>query len=128
MALIDEERDGVVFQLAYDTEGREIKSMTGLMLPRNVGIVGVVAETGRPIIANDAQHHPAWSQMPDQITGFTTHKIIAVPLLARGKTIGVVELLNKIDGDFVENDARLLTTGGLIGGGCHSKCTPICRS
>ncbi len=109
LALIDEARDGVVFQLAYDSAGREIKKMTGLLLPRGVGIVGVVAETGQPIIANDARRHPAWSHMPDQITGFVTRKIIAVPLLARGKVIGVVELLNKIEGDFGETDVKLLT-------------------
>lgn len=109
LALIDRARDGVVFQLAYDSEGRELKEMTGLLLPRGEGIVGVVADTGQPIIANDARHHSAWSALPDQITGFVTRKIIAVPLLARGEIIGVVELLNKLEGDFVETDVKLLT-------------------
>ena len=55
------------------------------------------------------QNHPGWSPLPDQMTGFTTRKLIAVPLIAEGEILGVVELLNKKEGDFVQNDVQLLS-------------------
>ncbi|RMF04254.1 MAG: GAF domain-containing protein [Chloroflexi bacterium] len=108
LALIDEERQRVVFQLAYDSEGNELKEMTGLVMPPDQGIVGEVAKTGLPVIANEARKHPAWSSVADDLTGFLTNRLIAVPLVANGKIVGVVELLNK-DTDFVEEDVQLLT-------------------
>jgi len=107
LALIDTERGGVVFLLAYDSEGKELADMTGLLIPLDQGIVGLVAKTGQPVIANDVRQHPAWSAMPDNLTGFITKKLIAVPLVAKGETVGVIELLNK-DGDFVDDDVQLL--------------------
>ena len=109
LALIDEERDGVVFQLAYNNEGQELKELEDFMMPPGEGIVGRVAQTGQPIIANDVQSHPAWSPLADQLTGMETKKIIAVPLISEGETLGVIELLNKKGGDFVEDDMQLLS-------------------
>jgi signal transduction histidine kinase len=45
----------------------------------------------------------------DQLTGFTTKKIIAIPLIVEGEILGVIELLNKKRGDFGEEDVRLLS-------------------
>lgn len=109
LALIDRQRKGVVFQLAYDGQGQEVKGLRNFIMPLDEGIMGLVATTGQPIIANDVKKHPAWSPLPDRITGFTTKKMVAVPLVAEGETIGVVELLNKKEGDFGQNDVDLLS-------------------
>jgi GAF domain-containing protein len=109
LASVDTERDGVVFQLAYDIEGKELKELEDFLMPPGTGIVGLVAQTGLPIIANDVKSHPAWSPLADQLTGFTTEKLIAVPLISEGEILGVMELVNKIEGDFVENDMQLLS-------------------
>ena len=109
LALIDKQRSGVVFQLAYDAEGTEVKGLRNFVMPLGEGIAGLVAETGQPVIANDVSQHPAWSPLSDQMTGFTTKKLMAVPLIAEGTIIGVVELLNKKEGDFDQNDVDLLS-------------------
>ncbi len=109
LALIDEMRGGVVFQMAYDPEGRELTGLTGFVMPPDKGIVGLVAKTGLPVIVNNVQQHPAWSSVPDKLTGFVTRKIVAVPLIAEGEILGVVELLNKKEGDFTESDVQLLS-------------------
>jgi len=109
LALIDKERGGVIFQVAYDNGGQEIKELENFMMPLGEGIIGNVAQSGQPIIANDVQHHPAWSPLADQLTGMTTRKIIAVPLISEGEILGVMELLNKKEGDFVEGDMQLLS-------------------
>ncbi len=109
LALIEQEQGGVVFQLAYDNEGNEVKGLKGFLMPLGSGIMGEVAQTGQSIIANDAQNHPNWSALPDQITGFITKKLIAVPLMAEGEILGVIELLNKKTGDFTQDDMQLLS-------------------
>ncbi|MCB9076795.1 MAG: GAF domain-containing protein [Anaerolineaceae bacterium] len=109
LALIDRQRSGVVFQLAYDAEGVEVKGLRNFVMPLGQGIVGLVAETGQPVIANEVRQHPAWSPLSDQMTGFTTKQLVAVPLIAEGEIIGVVELLNKKDGNFDQEDVDILT-------------------
>lgn len=109
LALLSQDRDGVIFQVAYDGQGQELKGLKDFLMPLGRGIVGVVAQTGQPIIANDVRSHPAWSPLPDQLTGFTTQKLVAVPLVSEGEILGVMELLNKKEGDFNLEDVQLLS-------------------
>ena len=44
----------------------------------------------------------------DHLIQFKTEEVLAVPLLAEGQILGVVELLNKQDGDFNQHDQDLL--------------------
>lgn len=108
LAWLDKRRGGVVFQLAYDGEGNELKGLRDFLMPLGQGIVGYVAQTGNPVIANDVRQHPQWSPLSDQMTGFVTTSLVAVPLIAEGEILGVVELLNKFEGDFNQSDVDLL--------------------
>jgi GAF domain-containing protein/ActR/RegA family two-component response regulator len=109
LALVDQERGGVVFQLAYDGQGRELTQLRNFVMPLGQGIVGQVAQNGLPLIVNNVQEHPGWSPVADQLTGFSTQKIIAVPLIVEGEILGVIELLNKKAGDFGQSDLELLS-------------------
>jgi GAF domain-containing protein len=109
LALLDKERGGVVFQLAYDGAGNELTNLRNFLMPLGEGIVGLVAQTGLPHIVNNVQSDPGWSPVADRLTGFKTHKILAVPLIAEGEVVGVVELLNKKEGDFDQGDAQLMS-------------------
>jgi signal transduction histidine kinase len=67
-----------------------------------------VVREGRSIVVRDAQSDPRWYQELDD--SFVTHSIIAVPMISRGRPIGVIQLLNRRDGiPFDEDDERLLT-------------------
>jgi two-component system NtrC family sensor kinase len=109
LALLSRDRNGVIFQVAYDGQGQELKGLKDFLMPLGQGIIGVVAQTGQPIVANDVQNHPAWSPLPDQLTGFTTKKLVAVPLIIEGEILGVMELLNKKEGEFNLEDVQLLS-------------------
>lgn len=74
------------------------------------GIVGYVVRYGVPLIVNDAQNHPQFFPTVDQHTGYTTRSILCVPLIARDRVIGAIELLNKIDGYFSEMDLTLVNS------------------
>ncbi|MBE7550115.1 MAG: GAF domain-containing protein [Anaerolineales bacterium] len=108
LALLDKERGAVVFQLAYDDEGNELTSLKNFLMPLGEGIVGLVAQTGLPHVVNNVQSDPGWSPAADRLTGFKTKKIMAVPLIAEGEVVGVMELLNKKEGNFDEGDLQLL--------------------
>ncbi len=109
LALVDRTREGVIFQLAYDSQGRELKKLKNFLMPLGTGIVGVVAQTGVPRIVNDVQTEPAWSPLADRLTGFQTKNLMAAPLLSNGQVLGVIEILNKQEGGFEESDLHLLS-------------------
>ena len=81
---------------------------SSLRLRVGQGIAGWVAQTGQSEIVEDAVQDARWYSGVDRVTGFTTHSILCVPLIAEDETIGVIELLNKFDGAFTTNDRELL--------------------
>ena len=73
------------------------------------GIVGAVFRSGVGEIVLDAYSDPRFAREVDQETGFSTHSILCVPVKnAKDETIGVVEILNKLNGKFDQGDLRLL--------------------
>jgi signal transduction histidine kinase/DNA-binding response OmpR family regulator len=76
------------------------------------GIVGWVVQHGEPALVPDVTQDDRFFDEFDQITRFTTHSILCVPLQAKGQTIGAVEAINKVDGAFNQEDLRLL--GSLV--------------
>jgi signal transduction histidine kinase len=75
------------------------------------GIAGWVATHGEPAIVNDVTQDERFSREVDARTGFLTQSVICVPLQIRKRTIGVLEVLNKISEEgFTEDDLRLLST------------------
>ncbi len=119
LLLRDEQRGDLVFTLAIGGGGT---NLVGTRIPPGSGIAGKVVETGQPVVVNDTSRDSNWfGEVKDAAkdhnapapTTFHTSSILAVPLIARGGVIGVLELINKRDGSrFVENDVNLLTTFG----------------
>lgn len=59
----------------------------------------------------DAQSDPRWYDRVDEASGFTTKSIVAVPMQTHGRVIGVLEAINKVDGQPPTwEDVRVLTT------------------
>jgi len=107
LLLIDEETDELVFVLVHGTV-REM--LPGYRFDRRQGIAGWVAEHVEPLIVNDVRTDPRFLPEVDQRFGFVTRSVVAVPLAARGKVFGVVEVLNKRSGeDFTDDDVGLLS-------------------
>lgn len=69
-----------------------------LQIPLGKGFVGTVAETGQPNFHNDLQASSTFNPEIDNVTGHTTRNILSVPLNHSGKTIGVIQLLDRFDG------------------------------
>ena len=95
MLMIDKDRSQLYFKSAVGQAQRELKTVR---LSTDSGIAGWVAKNGKPVVSNDVVGDPRFNKKIDKITGFVTKSIAAVPIVAEGGIIGVIEALNKIDG------------------------------
>jgi HD-GYP domain-containing protein (c-di-GMP phosphodiesterase class II) len=91
---LDEERQELFFRVV---RGKAAGDIRGLRLPLGQGIVGSVALSGEADAVNDVAADPRWNG--DPTAAFRTRAILAVPLLARGHVIGVLQLLNPVGRD-----------------------------
>jgi len=80
-----------------------------IKMPLDCGIAGFVASTGDSKIVNDVRKSDLFNPYFDSITGFQTRKILCVPILGDHKEIvGVLQSLNKIEGNFNQKDLDIL--------------------
>jgi signal transduction histidine kinase len=101
--LLDESSDELVSRVAQGPGVRSIRLKTGQ------GLAGYVARTGQPLHVRDAYKDPRFNGEWDMLTGYRTRSILAAPMKNHlGKTIGVVQVLNKKRGDFTDDDADIL--------------------
>jgi signal transduction histidine kinase len=108
LMLVDEKQHELIFAAAYGSKGSILRRQR---ISMEEGIAGWVARRGEPAIVNDVSEDARFSRKVDVRTGFLTRSILAVPMQLRGKTIGVLEVLNKHDEEgFDEEDLRLLLT------------------
>jgi signal transduction histidine kinase/putative methionine-R-sulfoxide reductase with GAF domain len=101
--LLDESSDELVSRIAQGPGVRSIRLKAGH------GLAGYVARTGKPLHVRDAYKDPRFSAEWDMLSGYRTRSILAAPMRNHlGKTIGVVQVLNKKRGDFTDEDADIL--------------------
>lgn len=99
---LDEERQELFFRVV---RGQVAGDIRGLRVPIGEGIVGSVAQSGEAELVNDVAADERWHG--DPTAAFRTRALLAVPLLARGAVIGVLQLLNPVDRDrFTADDLR----------------------
>ncbi|MBI3760647.1 MAG: GAF domain-containing protein [Chloroflexi bacterium] len=104
--LFDEATGDFIFTVAT---GPVAPNLLGTRIPGTAGIVGAAAASGRPLIVNEALNDPRVFKSTDQSTGFVTRALMAAPLRAKERTLGVIEVINRRDGrGFDESDQDLL--------------------
>src|ERR1700686_5835385 len=104
---------GTVF--LFDREQSEIWSLVGLGLeqhairfPANRGIAGWVAREGTAVRLENAYEDPRFEPDIDRRLGFTTRRLLCLPIRNdSGVIIGVLELLNKAEAFTAEDEAFL---------------------
>lgn len=102
--LLDEAKNELVSRFVVGQNVRSIRLKVGH------GIAGTVAQTGKPFRISDAYADDRFERQWDQLTGYRTRNMLATPLKNHlGRTIGVIQVLNKKRGDeFTAEDEALL--------------------
>jgi diguanylate cyclase (GGDEF)-like protein len=91
--------------------GEEAAKLRGHKIPQGHGVAGWIAEHGRPAIISDVHADERFDPAMDQLTEFRTKSIIGVPLQTSERVFGVIELINRMDGEaFTALDLKLLST------------------
>jgi GAF domain-containing protein len=74
--------------------------------PMGRGVLGVLLQEGRPVMADDLSRHPAFEGLPSHHPPITS--FLGVPVQSGGEVIGDLYLANRIGGEpFREEDRRL---------------------
>ncbi len=108
LLLLDESEKVLRFQVALGPKGPEVQDF---VVPLGHGIAGYVAETGQPLIVSEGWRHPRHARDISAAIDFHPRNILCVPMRLHGKVIGVIEVMNKLEGeDFDSQDEYLLTT------------------
>ncbi len=111
--LCDEERKELWSPVILGSVPSEIR------FPANSGVAGSVMVSGEVLNIPDAYQDPRFNPDIDRKTGIKTRNILCVPMEdPQGVRIGVIQLINKLDGQFShqdENLLRLLASNASIG-------------
>jgi HD-GYP domain-containing protein (c-di-GMP phosphodiesterase class II) len=105
LLLLDEEKGDLFFEVALGEKGEAVKE---LRLKVGEGIAGWVAKTGKPLLVPDVTKDSRHSKRADDKSSFVTRNILCVPVKVKEKLIGVLQAINKLDGEeFREEDIEL---------------------
>ncbi len=109
LLLRDSDTNELVFTLV--TGGDEVKTLRGQRIAPGRGIAGWIAENRRPLVIADVTVDPRFDPSMDELSNFKTESIIGVPLVSRDEVFGVIELVNKLNGEpFTALDLKVLST------------------
>ena len=103
LLLVDPRTDELYFHVALGLD----PALAAIRLKMGEGIAGATARSAEPVIINDVREDPRWASRMDTRSGFVTRSILAAPMLLKGRCIGVVEAINRVDGDFTATDLRV---------------------
>jgi len=90
------------------TSGAKTRSMKKVHFKVGQGIAGRAVAMSKAIMVNDAEKSSRLYREIDRQTDFIILSALCIPFLSQGKIIGVVEVLNKIEGNFDAEDEKLL--------------------
>jgi GAF domain-containing protein len=103
--LVDESTGDIVLKYAIGDVGEKI---VGLRLGHDEGVVGWVVRFNEDLIVPYPGMDTRFFEGVDKETGFHTRSILCGPIRTNGTAIGAIEVLNKKDGTFNDDDLVLL--------------------
>ena len=115
LLLLDEENKELLYNFEDGPLGKQFRQ---LQMNKQPGFGGWVIRNGKPLIVKDINKDERFDKFKDEVAGLVMRSVICAPLIINEVVIGVLEVLNKLDGnDFNENDlqtmVRLATTAAL---------------
>lgn len=103
--LDDADMGDLVLEVAI---GEGVEKIVGSRLKRGEGIAGWAAEHQKSVLVSD-KDDPRYSKSFDEMYGEPAISVIAVPLISRRRTLGVIEMVNGVDDrPFRQDDVQLV--------------------
>ena len=96
IALHDPATNRLVFRVAAGERGAGV---VGLEIGADEGVAGYVFQTGQPLALGEASTDPRFGRGAAEQTGYVPRSLIAVPLGDDAGTLGVLEVLDRRDGE-----------------------------
>jgi GAF domain-containing protein len=90
--LLDDEEDELVFEAV---SGRGEGELIGSRFPSSTGIAGFALVTRQPLVVDDLESDPRFSQDRARATGYVPSSIVASPLLHDERALGVLSVLDR---------------------------------
>ncbi len=107
--LYDGERDDLYFHVALGESGDQERLKQEVRLKLGQGIAGATAQSRTSINVKNAQEDERFFRSADDTSNFQTRSLLAVPMVDHDRLVGVLEVLNKIDGDYFSTlDMRVM--------------------
>lgn len=108
LLLMEPDGEHLRFELVVG-DGSDV--LIGRRLKIDEGIAGWVARGGEGILVEDVRKDPRFCSRFDELASFETRSIICVPLKNKGRVLGVMELINRLEqAPFTERDMCSLQT------------------
>ena len=107
--LYDEANRQLYFESATNLE---VPLMRGLIVPAENSIAGWIVTQRQPVIINDTHQDPRHFTQIGKATNVQTNSLLGVPMVTKDKVIGVLEAINKLSGQFTQEDQELLMALG----------------
>ncbi len=87
------------------------EALQTVQVPMDASVAGWVYQHGKPAVVTDAKASERHFKGADQATQYQTHSILAVPIIYKGQTLGVLEAVNKANqAHYTEDDLTILET------------------
>ncbi|MGB2986453.1 MAG: sigma 54-interacting transcriptional regulator [Phycisphaerae bacterium] len=105
--MLDRRRNTLIFAAAV---GKQARALLGKEFDAGLGIAGRVLKGRQAESVADVSLSPDFFPGIDEQSSFQTRGLIAAPMIYKSETVGVVEVLNRLDeGHFDDADLKLLS-------------------
>jgi diguanylate cyclase (GGDEF)-like protein len=105
LLMVDEAKDELYFAIAV---GDAAEMLQSVRLKVGEGIAGWVAKHGESLIVPDVYKEPRFAKRIDEMTKWQTKSVICVPLRAKHRSLGVIQLINCPMETFGDNEMFFL--------------------
>ncbi len=104
--LYDEKNPRLYFAAATGSDPAELAKIP---VPIEGSLAGTIFRTNQPMILNNVEQDPRHYSLVSDKVKFKTRTLLGVPMPIKDRTMGVLEAINKRDGEFNERDVAILS-------------------
>lgn len=94
--------------VASNSPGVKIEDLAKIPVPMEGSIAGEIVRKQTAIVIQDATQDPRIYRAVDRQIDFQTRSLLGVPMAIKGDVVGVLEAVNKIDGQWSRDDETSL--------------------